>query len=908
MNYSKLFLKPKLLVILLLNGIISGPGFGQDANSFITPLTSPLDLLVPDQASHQVLNSGNWSDPNTWSGAEIPTNQAKIWIPQGKTLIVDGEINTRIKIIRNDGKLQFDRSQNTALLVETIVQGMMGELEIGTSTQPIPAGTTAKITIIDEGDLELMSDQWEKGLVLMGKTVAYGATKTAWASVTTNPGAGANSISLSLSPIGWEVGDRIVITGTDPLDPSSDEVAVIQSISGNNISLEEPLQKSHLSPAADLFVHVANLNRNIIIESENSTNNLDRGHLMFMHTLDVDFNQVRLHQLGRTRKDIPIDDWIINEQDVFDANGLTRSNVRGRYSLHFHRGGVDPNAKPGYIRGCVVENDPGWAYASHSSFVHFDNNISYNVVGGGFQTESGDELGSFTHNIAIRTVNAAFPLRFEAPENAPDTRENAQDFAFQGDGYWIHGGGVSLSGNVASGCSGHGFIYWPEGLIEPGVYEEAFRNAFNPANLGLPSGVVVSEDNRLATGWVKIAGFRDNEAYSSGIGLATYYLHTTFFGDQSDYDPTYLDTLHSTFENFKAWNIESQGVQLNFTEKISFKDLRLVNQLQDTSTVGIWASSYRIKEKQLYENISIEGFGIGFAMPPQGQVTVRGGFLKNRINFQIPSPTLSFRDMLIQGLRTESDPSFSNPLEIRMLPSFSPPEDKFAAHFLLPDKTILNYGPYSNQRLFFDEQAADYVPLPVDGQPYTFFDEERYILAKFAQKSNQQLQDEYQLSFGGSLLPSDAVSVNGIVGGKIRAWQDEVINLPVCIDFAKETNVEANNSCLSAAGNNLVAGPLPPYTHPGQSGVLTSIENGLLGKTEIKIYPNPSQDRFKIENELGAYSLRVYRPDGSIIRQLDDLSGLTEMDARNWPAGIYFIWIYDASNQLSGTLRFVKTD
>ena len=37
--------------------------------------------------------------------------------------------------------------------------------------------------------------------------------------------------------------------------------------------------------------------------------------------------------------------------------------------------------------------------------VDFIENVSYNVVGGAFQTESGDEIGSFVRNIALRTVN-----------------------------------------------------------------------------------------------------------------------------------------------------------------------------------------------------------------------------------------------------------------------------------------------------------------------------------------------------------------------------------------------------------------------------------------------------------------------------------------------------------------------
>ena len=780
---------------------------------FIRPQTGPLSLLPPDGASIVAQTSGDWTDSRTWGGGMVPGNLARVLIPQGQVVTVDGQISERIKIIRIDGKLRFSSSTDTALRVETIVQSPTGELEIGTASSPIPPTVRSTITIIDEGDIVPMSDQWEKGLILMGKTVVYGAAKTSWLRVRSNPARGATTVSLEAPPSGWDAGDRVVIAGTDPNDAGSDEVAVIQSVSDMTVTLSAPLTKDHLSPAPDLRVHVANLTRNVVIESESAPNPMDRGHIMFMGTHDVDFNNVRIHKMGRTRKDIPLDDWFIGEDDMFTAAGSARKNVRGRYSIHFHRGGAHPNLTPARVAGCVVEDDPGWAYANHSSYVNFDQNVSYNVIGGAFQTESGDELGSFTNNIAIRTVNPAYPIRMEFPENAPDVRENAQDFAFQGDGFWIHGGGVSLSGNVVSGASGHAFIYWPEGLIEPGFPSGTYRNTFKPANLGLPSGINLTEDV-VATGWVPIAGFLNNEAYSAGVGLSTYYLHTTFFNDKSDYDPSYIETIHSVFDGFKAWNIDQQGIQLNFTERVTLKNVRMVNGDRDPTSVGLWASHYRSLQKHVYENVSIEGFGTGIALPPQGWVTVACGNLKNRTNLSIPSPGLKFRDMRITGITTEPDPGFSDSVDIRMEASFSPPEDKFPLFFLLPDKIVLNYGPHRERRLYFDEQAANYRPLPSDSEPYTFFEEERYILPEFAGKTNQQLQADYRMSFGGSILPEGAAISSTIIGGRTHPWQAVDLNIPVCMDVARETELEKINGCVTSAGADKVGRTLPAYRHP----------------------------------------------------------------------------------------------
>lgn len=867
----------------------------------------PLSLLPVNQATHVVQSSGNWTSASTWQGGTVPNAQAKVLIPAGLTLTVDAEISTRIKIIRIQGKMAFSTTANTALKVETIIQDSTGELEMGTSTNPIPAGTTCKITITDEGDLVWSTSQFEKGLTLMGKTVAYGAQKDSWRKVTTNPGIGATTLSLSSAPTGWVAGDRIVITGTDPTDAASDEVATIQSISGSTVTLSQPLTKSHTTPAADLFVHVANLSRNIEIVSESPTSNggMDRGHIMWMHTLDVDFNYARLFQMGRTRKDKPIDDWYINENDsIVDS---TRTNIRGRYSIHFHRGGVSPNLTPAKVKGCVVEDDPGWAYANHSGFVHFDDNVSYNVIGGGFQTESGDELGSFTNNIAIRTVNPAYPLRLSAPLNAPDTREGSQDFAFQGDGFWIHGGGVSATGNIASGSSGHGFIYWPEGLIEPVKSREAFRNTFLLSNLGLPTSVkTVQGEVDIATGWVKIAGFKDNEAYSSTIGLSMFYLHTTFFNDISDYDPAYIDSLHSTFDGFTGWNIKREGIQLNFTERVSFKNIRLINDNVDTASIGIKANHYRALEKLIFNEIDIQGFGTGIALPRQGEVTVNCGTLKNGNNMLINNPVLATRDMRIENLSTSLDNRFSNPIDIKVEESFSPPEDKISLYFLLPDKIILNYGSYTNQRLFFDEQDANYVPLPTDADPYTFFNGERYILTEFAQKTNQQLQTAYQMSFGGSLLPSNAVSAAGISGGKIRTWQNETLNVPICVDQFSERQPDQMNNCWTSAGSNKVAGPLAAYTHPLPACMQVSTDDPFENENRIVLYPNPTTGIFTIAGDPSEYKVDIVNFNGVLVQSLTQSGNQVEVNISNSPAGMYFIRVRDMKSGAVSTQKVVK--
>ena len=126
----------------------------------------------------------------------------------------------------------------------------------------------------------------------------------------------------------------------------------------------------HVPPASDLEVHIANLTRNVVFRSENPTQTDRRAHVMFMHNLDVQLHYMKFYQMGRTDKRIPLDDWIFPTL-VADVHVKgARNNIRGRYSCHFHRGGVDPSINSAaVVRGCVVEDDPGWAYVNHSSYV-----------------------------------------------------------------------------------------------------------------------------------------------------------------------------------------------------------------------------------------------------------------------------------------------------------------------------------------------------------------------------------------------------------------------------------------------------------------------------------------------------------------------------------------------------------
>ncbi|MEM7113463.1 MAG: G8 domain-containing protein [Chloroflexota bacterium] len=722
-------------------------------------------LVDPAAATHTAVSSGNWTNPTIWQTGSPPTANANVYIPAGLTITVDGQLTPQLKTIGIDGTLRFDPSVNTRLQVDTIVAGPTGHVEIGTVASPIATNVTAKVEFTDAGPIDETwdSSKLSRGLIICGSTEMVGTDKTDWTTLATAPLAGATQLELTAVPAGWQVNDEIVVAATQGV--TADDKGIIQAINGTTITLRDPLQFDHTPLRADLEIHVANLTRNIQLKSQ-GIDPKRRGHVMLMHTLNVDIRNVGFYGLGRTDKTIPVDDWSFPDFDEGPHQYGPGNNPRGRYAIHFHQGGIDPNATPASVQGSVVAGSPGWGFVNHSGYVDFSNNVSYDVVGAAFSTEAGDELGSFTNNIALRTVNPNDPLHGDEAQQDPDIREAEQDFGWQGDGFVIWGGGLTVEDNVVSGASGHAYLVWPEGLMQPNVGFTTFpaANISDPTLRSLLGGLT-----EINTTWVPLGRFDNNLGYNATVGLTTLYLHTPWFDDfVPEVSQAYLDQLNSTLENTTLWGVE-KGLDLNYNDHTTFRNTRLIGTGQANS-VGIvadnWHNNRSGNSHLQFENTIIEDFDIGFDMPRNGIIGVHNGRFSNRINFRITEVRNVARQLSLSGdiiLDRSSLFAGQNGWHILLEPDFTIDDDDNRSelhHFLLNDSIILNFGSFSQQTLYFDEQAADFVPVPQAGGG---------VSNQYVNKTNQQLQNQVGSSFGGTLLPADAQTYPDIHGGKLGA-------------------------------------------------------------------------------------------------------------------------------------------
>lgn len=531
--------------------------------------------LVPDSAVNiaAVLN-GQWSDPTTWQGGRLPGAGENVLIPTGLSVLLDSMEAARLKTIRVDGALSFSPAAETRLLVDTLVVTAGGNLTMGTATDPVTSRAT--LTFLDTGSLE---SSFARGLISHGTISIHGIEKTPWAYLLSSPLAGDTTLVFAQPISGWSIGDTLLIPGTSR-KAVQDELRVIGAINGNTVQIA-PLTYSHRTPAGEalLLLPVANMTRNVVLQSENTVNVARRGHVMLMHNAAVDVAFASFYGLGRTDK----------SQFVSDANG---NNPRGRYSLHFHR---NDRSQQINVNGIVVEDSPGWGAVNHSANVLVENSVSYRVFGAGFVGEAGDEVGEFRNNLAIRSRPVA-----STEGSAP--RIAIGDFGWAGHGFWTQGPGIAVRGNAASGHAAAAFVLYAKGYIEP------------------DTGLVANPGSRSQP----FAGFSDNLAFASECGIETLYNMT-----------------NSEVENCTVWGtaIGARGWQglVRIVGGTYLGYLAPGDKFRGSQGYGIEFRSGYNGMGSVY-NATVKGWIIGSAAPRENVSIYDGGAWDNQVDFDIRPP------------------------------------------------------------------------------------------------------------------------------------------------------------------------------------------------------------------------------------------------------------------------------
>lgn len=525
-----------------------------------------LALVPHESASHVAVRDGSWFDPTTWRDGVVPGDDAQVLIPVGFTVTYDDVSDARLFTARIDGNLSFATDVDSRMVIDTLVVGADGGLSIGSAEDPVAADVEVELIIANNGDIDVTWDPTllSRGIVALGDVEIHGQEKAAHLKVVDDPLAGDTSIHFEEAPSGWQVGDTIVIAGThyegynwdNSIRASrhhepEDEVRVITEIEGGVIHFGEPLVFDHDAPREDLKTSVANYTRNVSISTESSdTAEIhQRGHVMFRHSDDVDVRYAEFHELGRTDKSEPA----LNPEEFTEI--AADSNVKGRYSFHFHRSGTEEVDEPAIAVGNAVFGSPGWGYVHHDSNAILHENASYNTFGAGFVAETGNEIGSWTNNIAIYAMGNSWAR----PKNGNDV-ENF-DLGQTGDGFWFQGRMVEASGNIAASVN-TGFVYFHRGRgSEQGPDGQI---AFDPSLFDFPEAV--GEGGLVNPDDTPILHFSHNEAFAAKEGL-----HVVKANPNQGHD------IHSVLDNFTAWSVV-EGAHFEYTSHYTLIDFDVVGK------------------------------------------------------------------------------------------------------------------------------------------------------------------------------------------------------------------------------------------------------------------------------------------------------------------------------------------
>jgi cell migration-inducing and hyaluronan-binding protein len=317
-----------------------------------------------------------WSDPATWPSGKVPGEGDAVVIEKGREVVLDID-PPALRSLTISGKLSFADDLDIGLETEWIyVPG--GELEIGT---PDDLHThQATITLTDNFPGEDINTMGDRGIVLMSGTLnLHGDREHTWTKLARTAEAGSTRIEV-LDASGWRTGDEIVLASTD-FDPRQAERRRIAEISGNTLTLDQPLAYMHFGEitfGVDERGEVGLLTRNIRIQaSEDSETNWFGGHIMAMAGSKMYVSGVELARMGQ------------------------HLNL-ARYPIHWHLIGEGAGQ---YVRNAAIHDTFSRCVTVHgTNNLRVENNVTYNNVGHCFFLEDGIETGNqFVGNLGIQT-------------------------------------------------------------------------------------------------------------------------------------------------------------------------------------------------------------------------------------------------------------------------------------------------------------------------------------------------------------------------------------------------------------------------------------------------------------------------------------------------------------------------
>jgi cell migration-inducing and hyaluronan-binding protein len=379
-----------------------------------------------------------WSDPASWPDGKVPREGDAVTIGRDKDIVLDVSPPT-LRSLTIDGKLSFSDAKDIELKTDWVyLPG--GELDIGSEAHPYTHKAT--ITLTDNVPGEDINTMGDRGIMLLrGALSLHGDRKNAWTKLAATAKAGAGTIQV-LDASGWRKGDVIALASTD-FDPMQAERRTIAAVSGNTITLDQPLKYMHfgkITYGVDERGEVGLLTRNILIHaSDDAEKSYFGGHIMAMAGSRMYVSGVELARMG---------------QNMHLA----------RYPIHWH---ILGDGDGQYIENSSIHDTYSRCVTVHgTNNVRVQNNVTYNTVGHCFFLEDAVEHGNqFIHNLAMVTKchpdgKPCDPTNLTLAHQS-NKGQSAKDILIPSDNtassFWITNPDNVYRDNVAAGSEAIGF-------------------------------------------------------------------------------------------------------------------------------------------------------------------------------------------------------------------------------------------------------------------------------------------------------------------------------------------------------------------------------------------------------------------------------------------------------------------
>ncbi|MEM6940247.1 MAG: DUF4214 domain-containing protein [Pseudomonadota bacterium] len=569
-----------------------------------------MDLVARGDATHVAIADGDWSDPSIWSGGQVPGTGAHVLIPEGVRVEYGTQSDVRLEAVRVDGVFDVSTTQSSQIIFDTFVVGHTGHLMAGTVARPVEPGVTIDFIVAQNGAIDTVWDPTlvSRGVISMGSVDIHGAAKDAHEKVSIDPMAGDTALRFDGTPEGWAVGDTLVIAGTRydgykwdndiravRAFPNEDEVRTITAIDADGtVWLDRPLQHDHDTPRSDLKTSVANMTRNVTFETENADEVAvwERGHVMFMHSDEVDVRFAAFEGLGRTDKSG-------DSRETSDFGQISfESNVQGRYPLHLHRTGTEDLENPAILEGNAVFGSPGWGIVHHDANAVLRGNATFDTFGAGYVAETGNETGAWVDNIAIYARGQSW----DAPKN--QTNLATFDIARSGDGFWFQGRMVEAEDNIAASVNS-GFVYFHRNGDDRMI-------PFSAALFEYPDALY--NDPNITAHATPILSFEGNETFAAKEGL-----HVVKENPNQGHD------VWSVMQDFTAWNVVN-GAHLEYTSHYLLRNFDLLGKEDSGFSPALEGLSIGNNTSELIiADSDITGFNAGIDFWKSLNADVQGG-------------------------------------------------------------------------------------------------------------------------------------------------------------------------------------------------------------------------------------------------------------------------------------------